>query len=357
MGSSIESKKGFSYVAYDEDLDISIEDVIAPSFLQEFQDAFALSTGAGALFFDKNMKAITKPSNFKDICSNYFRKCKKSCEKCSKSDTNLISTISSTNKPFISYCENGLIDFGAPVILNGKTIGTLIAGQVLVEKPDEDHFREYAKEIGADEHGFMNALSKVPVMSEKQVQAMLRLLSLVGEQLSEMGYQRLLLIKASEKLHDNIVNIMANTEEVSASASEFSSNQWELNDKIQSVFHITEKINSVMDLIQSIASKTKLLGVNASIEAARAGTFGLGFGIVATEIQKLSDTSNNTVNEIKLFTSQIKGTIDNTLEIFENTATISNEQEKAMKAIVELIEEITVLSKELTMLANHDLFN
>lgn len=337
-----------------QNIEVSIEDVISLEFLQKFQDAFALSTGCGALFFNKKMEAITKPSNFGHLCSNFFRKCEKSCKFCEESDVDLISTISATKKPYISYCKNGLIDFGAPVLLNGVAIGTLVAGQVFIDQPDHEHFHAYGESIGADIKGFMKALDEVPILSKKQVDAMLELLVLVGEQLSEMGYQRLLLIESSEHLHDNIVNIMANIEEVSASASEFTSNQEELNRKIQTVFEMTENINAVMDLIKNIASKTKLLGINASIEAARAGSFGLGFGIVATEIQKLSDVSNNTVNEIKLFTAHIQETIDNTLSIFDTTKNISTEQELAMKAIVELIEEITLLSKELNILATHN---
>lgn len=335
------------------DFDVTIQDVIDSKFLQEFQDSFAISTGAGALFFDKEMKPITNPSNFTELCNDFFRKCEKSCENCIKSDTNLVSTISTTQKPFISYCENGLVDFGTPVLLNGKNIGTLVAGQVFVKPPDKEKYREYAKTIDANVDAFMRALDKVPVISEKRVDAMLKNLTLVADKVSQMGYQQLMIMKSASKLNDNILNITANIQEVTSSSTNVNKSQESLNNEILKITHVSEEINSVMNLIKNIANHTKLLGLNASIEAARAGQAGLGFSIVAKEIQKLSNESNNAVNKIKVFTSQINDNVIHTLEISNRTLEISNDQEKAMKVIVNLIEDISNLADQLNKMANN----
>jgi len=333
------------------DFDVSIQDVIDLKFLQEFQDNFAISTGVGALFFDKDMKPVTNPGNFGELCNNFFRKCEKSCEFCIKSDKTLISKITISQKPFISHCENGLIDFGTPVLLNGKNIGTLVAGQVFINPPDKEKYREYAKTIGADVDMFMKALDKVPVISEKRVNAILKTLTLVGEQLSEVGYQQLMIIKSASELRNDILNIMSNIEAVTASASETKQSQESLNNQIYKITHVSEEINSVMDLFKDLARNTKLLGLNASIEAARAGESGSGFTIVAKEIQKLSDRSNETINKIKVFNSQIKENVSKTLEISNSTVNISVEQEKAMKAIVNLIENVSNLADQLNKMA------
>lgn len=59
-----------------------------------------------------------------------------------------------------------------------------------------------------------------------------------------------------------------------------------------------EKETKLLEIIDSVVKQTELLSINASIEAARAGSAGAGFGIVAEEIRKLSETTENSAKSI-----------------------------------------------------------
>lgn len=64
--------------------------------------------------------------------------------------------------------------------------------------------------------------------------------------------------------------------------------------------------HSIIELINSIAQQTKLLSLNASIEAARAGDAGRGFAVVATEIQQLAVNTSSATAEIQNLLSQLE---------------------------------------------------
>lgn len=68
---------------------------------------------------------------------------------------------------------------------------------------------------------------------------------------------------------------------------------------------IVEEINIFSETILSISSETNLLALNAAIEAARAGEAGRGFSVVAEEIRKLAEQSNDTVIKIKDVTEDV----------------------------------------------------
>ena len=74
-----------------------------------------------------------------------------------------------------------------------------------------------------------------------------------------------------------------------------------VSDEIEKLNSYAQEMQSIISLINDVASQTSLLALNASIEAARAGDAGRGFAVVATEISNLaSKTQEATVNITKM---------------------------------------------------------
>ncbi|SNX52773.1 methyl-accepting chemotaxis protein [Thermoanaerobacterium sp. RBIITD] len=82
----------------------------------------------------------------------------------------------------------------------------------------------------------------------------------------------------------------------------------------------SKKINDIVDLIKNISKQTHLLSLNAAIEAARADEYGKGFSVVADEIRKLSNDSENAIGQASGLLSEILNEI--------NGANIRIEKEK-----------------------------
>jgi len=73
----------------------------------------------------------------------------------------------------------------------------------------------------------------------------------------------------------------------------------EASKSVRSLEEASLQIDNAMSLISQISEQTKLLSLNASIEAAKAGIEGRGFAVVAQEIRKLADQSKQATDEIR----------------------------------------------------------
>ncbi len=85
-------------------------------------------------------------------------------------------------------------------------------------------------------------------------------------------------------------------------------------DGINTSSEAVKKIAEAASVIESIASQTNLLSLNASIEAARAGEAGKGFAVVAGEISSLASQSDQSSKEIKAIVDEIIATSDKNVE-------------------------------------------
>jgi len=140
-------------------------------------------------------------------------------------------------------------------------------------------------------------------------------------------------IKAAEKIHETI------------------------NDSNKGI----EKINLVTSAISQISSQTKLLSLNAAIEAAKAGESGKGFAVITDEIRKLSDQSSQMAKEINIIvkdilvestnSTQTLGTIYNIAksqsESVTHTGAIFSEISDAIQGTKKQIDEVFELCKNM----------
>ncbi|MDP4146835.1 MAG: methyl-accepting chemotaxis protein [Bacillota bacterium] len=110
----------------------------------------------------------------------------------------------------------------------------------------------------------------------------------------------------------------------------------------------SKKIEEILSMITSIATKTNLLALNAAIEAARAGEQGKGFAVVADEVRKLAEASGKASADIRLLIQEIQDGINRSVEVM-TTSTKSTEQGiqiveqtgKAFKNISSAIDDVS----------------
>lgn len=142
-------------------------------------------------------------------------------------------------------------------------------------------------------------------------------------------------------------------QQTAASAGSISASEQKLNQHIADIQHSASEIISILDSIKSIADQTKMLGLNAAIEAARAGDAGRGFGVVAEEIRKLSESSKQTAEEIGKLTRVIEEKIHVAKESSLSTLRSSEEQAAASQEVSASIQELMGIADKLKEVAEN----
>lgn len=99
---------------------------------------------------------------------------------------------------------------------------------------------------------------------------------------------------------------------------------------IEVILHNTATINKITEDIQYISDQTNLLALNAAIEAARAGEHGRGFSVVAEEVRKLSDRTNQASSDI----TQIVAKVNDSVQAMESSLTENLRKTENSKGMV-----------------------
>lgn len=330
---------------------LEIRDVIDIKLLQTFQDNFATGMNIASVTVDKNGNPVTKPSSYTKFCMDFTHSTKIGDDRCAQSHKKGGEEAARTGRPYVYTCHAGLIDFAAPILVDGHLIGTILGGQILTSAPEEEKYRKTAREIGVDEEGYVESVKSVYMTKEQNVKAAAEVLFIVANALSESGYEQLRLSTMSQTLSDNIAQISAAMEELSAGSVNVTNNQHNLSEEISNVKKISIEINAILDSIKSIADQTKMLGLNASIEAARAGDAGRGFGVVAKEIRNLSQSSKETALKVMALTGKIQQSVDKTIDTSHDTLETTEQQSAAIQDVTANLTEVTGLAEKLNEMA------
>ncbi len=240
-----------------------IQDFCDMEKFESIMDNWARSTGLATVAVGADGQYISECYNFTEFCIELTRGSKEGCRRCEKCDREGKGVYS---------CHAGLVDFGIPITLaDGTVLGSIIGGQVLPENPDDEEFRKVARELGINEDKYIAALHKVNVKTRDQIEASANLLGDVINMFVRSSYHEY----ESKETVGNLRNGIADAAE-----------------EIKNAYESTGKI-------EGFAKKQNILALNASIEAARAGESGLGFAVVAKEVQKLAEGMGQTSKVIR----------------------------------------------------------
>jgi len=108
-----------------------------------------------------------------------------------------------------------------------------------------------------------------------------------------------------------------------------------------------DETKDISNFIKGIADQTNLLGLNASIEAARAGDQGKGFGVVADEVRKLAVNSADATKNIESSLTQMKGSIETIIDYMNIINDLAHTQASLTEQMNATADVINKMSQDL----------
>ena len=221
---------------------------------------------------------------------------------------------------------------GDPVPKGGAAFDALKTGKTIV------------KDVPAKVYGVPFKSYAIPI---KENNGDIAGLVIVGKSLEK----RTEVLNYSQTLSSSLQQITVAVNDLSETIQEMVTANSENLDFVNETSEKAKETSEILKIVKKVSTQTHLLGLNAAIEAARAGQAGKAFGVVADEIRSLSDSVGSSMNRMDDVLNGINNAITGINERIEKTNEAFQTQAATIKEIAASIKSLSDSAKKLQQLS------
>ena len=167
-----------------------LTDLIDVETLQKVQNAFSDMSGIAAVITDVNGVAITKDSGGCDFCHKYIRSTELGVRQCAECDKMGATRAANTRAACVYFCHAGLVEFAAPIMAHGTTVGCIVGGQLLTIPLEEKHLREVGDKLGVDAEKLIESAKDIRIVNKQTINKVSNALYTIANVLSDVAFSK-----------------------------------------------------------------------------------------------------------------------------------------------------------------------
>ena len=176
--------------------------------------------------------------------------------------------------------------------------------------------------------------------SAEQMTVMLQRLDSIAHSAAETNTMADTASISTKRAHESVTDTLSDMSNIRGTVQE-------TGKRIKQLGERSKEISHVIDIINTIAERTTVLALNASMQAVKAGDAGKGFSVIAEEIQRLAESSRDSTGQISTLVNNIQQETNMTIDTMEKTieqviggSTKAEDAAKQMQSALETTNEL-----------------